>query len=122
MSTPKSNGKTNLRDRIKAKAGKVKASQVVEIDEWGAKIEVRSVTVGEAEVFGATENLGEFMPALLLASCYDPATGERLWTDDDREWIASQPAGIVAPLFAAASKLSGITGVDEAIESGKGAT
>lgn len=113
----------SIRDRIAAIAPYSK--EIVTVEEWGGvQIEVRSLSLGArndmlaraAESEGGDADLRVIYPEMVLLCCYDPATGERVFADDDLEFINSRPANIVDKLAHPAMRLSGMSesAVDEA--------
>lgn len=123
----KSRARTNgtsasLRDRIRA--SEVKAGKPYEVKEWGAKLDIRSLTVKKKNALAdADENPDGFVSDVLIACCYDPKTGEPVFTEeDDAAWLCEQPANVIEPLLFVALRQSGMSDEDlaEAIEEGKG--
>lgn len=122
MPAAKSNGAGNLRERIrKAEV----AGKAFEVEGWGEKVELRSMTVAEKlEVVGeegdemTNAQAGGMLPKVIIKTCYDPDTGEPVFGDDDESWLSNQPASVIEPLALAGLRASGMT--DEAIEEGKG--
>lgn len=56
---------------------------------------------------------------MLVACCYDPETNERVFTDDDLEWLMDEKSGeIVGNLATKCLEVSGLSG-DSADDSGK---
>lgn len=103
----------SLRDRIKANAT-VFPTETVEA--WGQTVEVRSMTVAEqarlvdkfTRVDG-TRDVGGWVPAVIVATCFDPQTGEPVFTDDDVDWLRAQPASAVDGVATAGLRVSGLT-------------
>lgn len=134
----KKNGKPkasemSLRDRIRA-AGAVGASgEQFEVEEWGVTVELRSLSVGaknrlvemrDGGEAPESDRLDKFVAQVLVQTCYDPETGERVFTNDDADWLIEQPASAVEPLLLAALRQSGLSAdeVTEAMEAGKDAS
>ena len=113
-----------IKDKIKA-AKDVK-TEILDIAEWDTKIEVRSMTGRDrARMFDLflddKGNLkkAESYPFVVMASCYDPETGARVFEESDMEWIAEKNAAILDQIINTAFKLSGLGGkaaVDEAVK------
>lgn len=90
----------------------------------GFKVEVRSLSLGErnalAKKFGTpdgTMNLEGFHAALVVATAYDPETGERLFSDGDHDAVNDLTVGLTESITEAALRVSGLT--DAALDSGK---
>jgi hypothetical protein len=103
----------SIRDRIAAARPYV--SERVEVEEWDAVIEVRSLTLGERQAMFvelSDPETGELDKSLLEAGyiracAYDPETGERVFADDDLDFIQNLAAGTADKVGQAAMKLSG---------------
>jgi hypothetical protein len=53
--------------------------------------------------------IGEkFQAGLIVASCFDPDTGEQIFTDGDYEMIMDKSAGVIEHLASRAMDLSGL--------------
>lgn len=113
----------SIQDRIKA-ANDI-TSEVVEVPEWDqVKIEVRSMTGKErakllkraAQPDGSMD-FEALYPSVLVACCYDPDTGEKVFDDEALVWINEKAAGPVEKLAQCGMKLSGLT--QDAVNEGK---
>lgn len=120
----------SLRDR--AKAAQAFTTETVEVPEWGDAngvpvFEVRSMTVaGKSAALAAARtgdgddvDLGVLLPAVVVATAHDPATGKPAFEDADREWLAGANAKAVERLFLAGSRVSGLD-LDDKVAEGKG--
>lgn len=112
----------SLREQIKS--APVAAGEKMEIAEWGVTVEVRPMSVrGRAEVYETSVGgdgepvVADFYPALVIASTFDPESGEKVFTNDDAQWLAEQPGGPVWKIAERALQISGLT--EKALESGK---
>jgi hypothetical protein len=118
------NGHGSLSERIRLAEDLTR--ELVELPEWGVTIQVRALPVGERlrlarewrvenEEDGINEN---FYPTLLVASVYDPETGDPVFGEDALEWLNEKSSGPVERLAQVAVRLSGLgpTGVDDAGE------
>jgi len=109
---PGGNLRRSIRDRIAAARPFV--SELVPVEEWDATIEVRSLTLGErqammVELVDDDGNLDkEVLEAAYIRACaYDPETGERVFGDDDLDFIQSRAAGSMDKVGNVAMRLSG---------------
>lgn len=92
-------------------------SELVEIPVWGVTVEVRSMD-GRARtrlLRLSTDGTGEvdmerIYPEMVILCSHDPETGERIFTEDDRDAILSKAAGPVELLALAAMRVSGMSG------------
>jgi len=108
----------SLRDQI-ADAQDLYA-ETVEVPEWNVTIEMRTPTLAERSTMvrrfvkddgsAAIDNLAEMFPALLIATCFDPETGEALFTEADADLIRSKNGAVVERLAQVALRLAGLTG------------
>jgi hypothetical protein len=92
----------------------------VDVPEWGGRVVVRGLTLGERrellarypellERGGADPvRLNDFLLDLLLMTVLG-GDGQRLFSDDDREALMSQPPQVIDRLVQKALELSGLT-------------
>ena len=118
MSTPKD--KATLHERIRAASV---TGEAFDVPGWGVKVEVRSMSIAEKGALDSVSaDMAAFAPAVLIPTCYDPETGQRLWGKDDAAWLSEQPASVIEPLMLAGLKASGLSAeaLAGAIDEGKG--
>ena len=103
-----------LKEKIKA-AQDVR-SQKVTIPEWDVTIEVRTMTALDRAKLLKTcvEKDGsmiteKFQAGLIIASVFDPETGEKVFTDEDYELLMSKAAGVIESLATVSMGISGLT-------------
>lgn len=99
----------------------------VEVPEWGVEIELRSLSVRERQALldqaRALDDDADAAPIYaraIIACAYDPATGERVFTEGDMEALLDRSAAAVDRLAPAVMEVNGMT--PEAVEAGKGAS
>lgn len=110
--------------REKIRSAQDRTSRVVDVPEWGVKVEVRSMTGAQrANVVAAftTEGGGmnhETVWGDMLVTClHDPDTGDPVFDDGDSEWLlAEKDAAVLDRLSGVCLKVAGIIEgeVDEA--------
>lgn len=94
--------------------------QTIDVPEWGVKVEVRGMTVGEQQTFlrrvtkrlpgGDSEiDRDKFTPELLIATCFDPDTGERVFETADRDMLSTKRADVVNRIMRVSADLSGLS-------------
>lgn len=97
--------------------------KLVHVPEWDVDIEVRTMTAGKRSEMmkSATDNDGnidvaQLWPMIIIASAYDPETGEALFTSGDIDALKEKSAAAVELLGSEAMAMSGMGGdpVDEA--------
>ena len=96
--------------------------EIIDVDAWGVKIGVRSMTAlqrshMQEEWAAENENTATTLFSMgLLHCCFDPDTGEQVFTEEDLEWLlAEKSAQTVDTVAQACLKISGLSGdsVDE---------
>jgi hypothetical protein len=99
------------------------AFEDVEVPAWGRTVRIREMTLldrsaFEIAVYNVPSRGIRLRSELLVRVCTDPATGERIFRDEDAERLAVTSAKAVQVLFLPALRLSGLT-EEEADELGK---
>lgn len=105
----------SLRDQIMAVQDI--PSQMVDVPEWGVTIEVRGMTGGDRanileRAVDANTGLVDFRvmyPEIIIASCFDPETGERVFSDSDRDSILTKSATVLDRLAQVGMSVGGLT-------------
>lgn len=101
----------DMKDRIKA-ADDIK-SEVVHIKEWDMDVEVRAISGADVGLVYADKQKDDarFRADMIIATCYDPADGSKVFddTDEDREIINGKNAFATGALVNAAMRLNGLT-------------
>lgn len=103
-------------------------SELVDIPAWDATVEVRSMD-GRSRArllkLAATESgdvdMEIIYPEMIILCAHDPATGERLFDEADRDALLAKAAGPVETLALAAMRVSGMSG-DALDAAGKGSS
>ena len=103
----------SVKDKIRA--AKDFKSEVVDCPEWDMQIEVRTMRgVDRARMLKSSSNdkgevVGEMFQAYLIAiSSYDPATGERIFSEDDVEWIQEKSVDVLDRISEVAMRINGL--------------
>lgn len=119
---------TSLRDRIFGTDDTTR--EVITIPEWGhAEIEIRSMSgIERAEFLKATRkpdgqpaDYAVFYPAVCIACCYDPESGERLFTEADKDALNLRNSRALERIARKAMAISGIAN-DSLDEAGNGSS
>jgi hypothetical protein len=111
----------SLRDKILAIQNDT-PSELVEIPEWDVKVLVKGFTLGAKDDFLASildvntkePNIRAFNVGVLVGTCYDPESGEKLFTEDDIVVLKQKSAAAIDRLVQVGQKLSGLT--EEAVD------
>ena len=106
---------SKMRDRIKAIQDT--KSERVTMPEWeNLEIEIRTMKAidrakllkmavdAEGKVIG-----DKFQAGMIIASCFDPETGEKIFANDDADMIMEKSAGVIEFLAGRAMELSGLS-------------
>lgn len=108
----------NTRDKI-LKADDL-TSEVVDVPQWGVKLEVRapSAKVRSRMVSSAMRkdddgessvDLESVYPQFLIACCFDPDTGEKVFEDGDQDAINDKSSAAVELVAKACLRVSGLS-------------
>ncbi len=110
----------SIRDKI-IKADDL-GSEIVSVTEWDVKIEVRAKTVDQQyELLDKCRKPnGDIDGKLLavetiLATSYDPDTGDRVFEDADRDMLRGKNSSAFQTLLAAANKAAGLDTEDDVV-------
>jgi hypothetical protein len=102
----------SIRDRIIA--ANDTAKEIVDIPEWGVKVEVRSmsgaaraVLVQDAANNDGKLNFTRMLPEILIGCMFDPETGERIFDGEDTELLMDKSGAVLDKIIAVAMRLSG---------------
>ena len=106
---------SNIRDRIFAASDIPK--EIVHIPEWDMDIEVRGMTGADrtrilqraVDPDTGGVNLTSVYPEIVIASAYDPETGERIFDDDDAAALLSKSASALDRIATVGQRLGGFT-------------
>lgn len=104
----------SIRDQILAKQDI--PSEMVDVPEWGVKVEVRGMTGAERTriMDKATQNAGDVnlqfvYPEIVIATAFDPETGEQVFKPSDRDALLAKSATALDRIAAVGMRLSGFT-------------
>jgi hypothetical protein len=111
-----------ISDRIKAADDLTEETVIV--PEWDVTVVVKSMT-GKARAMlfkraaqpDGTMDFEALYPAILIGCCFDPESGEPVFTDADAEWLNDKSAGPVERLAQVGMQLSGLQ--KDAVDAGK---
>jgi len=104
----------SIRDLILAKQDI--PSEMVDVPEWGVKVEVRGMTGAErtrimdkASDNNGGVNLQFIYPEIVIATAFDPETGEQIFVPADRDVLLSKSASAIDRIALVGMRLSGFT-------------
>ena len=115
---------SSIRDRIAASDDRRRVT--VDVPEWDVKIELRSPTVRERGALfdahysadGTIADPSRLAVDAVIACAYDPDTGEKVFTDDDVDFLYERSSVVLDRLAAAVTPLVSPTETD--VDVGKG--
>jgi len=90
--------------------------ELLEVPEWGVKVEIRSMTAGQRATLteGVTSDKvdvsNNMYAKTVIATVFDPTTGLPVFTEQDREAILSKNGAVIERL---ATKALGSSGLGE---------
>ena len=91
-------------------------SESVDVPEWGVKVEVRGMTGAERtrimdKAVGQTGdvNLQCVYPEIVIATSFDPESGEQIFSPNDRDALLAKSANALDRLASVGMRLSGFT-------------
>lgn len=100
-------------------------TELVDVPEWAVTIEVRGMTGADrtrildtAVSSSGKVDLQVVYPEIVIGTCYDPETGEKVFELDDRDAILAKSAQAIDRLAQVGMRLSGFT-EEAADEAGK---
>lgn len=103
----------NLREKI-LNAKDIK-EELVKIEEWDVEVIVKSMTGLERANFlknsagkDGSFDFEKLYPQLVIATTFDPETGEKLFSKEDRDILNSKSAGAIEKIAKIALKMSGL--------------
>lgn len=93
--------------------------ETIHVPEWGGDVCVRGLTGAERDAYEASItsprpdgrqhiNVQNLRARLVVLACVDPATGERLFRDDDAAALGGKSASAVDRVFSVARRMSGL--------------
>ena len=108
---------SKLKDRIKQIDDIQKIIETV--PGWNEKVEIRTMTglerskVLDAAFINGKLSNEKLFPAIIVASCFDPETGEKLFDESDIAWLMQKNAGAIEFLAQRAIDVSGLSSAME---------
>lgn len=117
QSTPKQNRRNivSLRDQI-MKAKDI-SGELMEIKEWGVKVEIRTMTARQRarvmenaiDPITGKSSISVIYPEIAIACVFDPESGEPVFTNDDKDALLEKSGAVLEKIASKAMTLSGLT-------------
>jgi len=89
-------------------------SEIIDVPEWGLKVEVRGMSSKQrakllkSSTQDGTVNMMTWFPDLLIATVFDPESGEQVFERADRDAINAKSGAAVSAIADVAARLSGL--------------
>ena len=103
----------SLRDRILQ--AKDIQSNLVTVEQWGVDLDIRTMTaversrlVSSCTKADGTVDMEKMYPMLLVASCYDPENGEKVFSSADMEALQEKSAAAIEFVAQKVMEVSGM--------------
>lgn len=117
QSTPKQNRRNIVSIRDQIMKAKDISGELMEIKEWGVKVEVRTMTarqrarVMENAIDPVTgkSSISIIYPEIAIACVFDPESGEPVFTIDDKDALLEKSGAVLEKIASKAMTLSGLT-------------
>ncbi len=117
QSTPKQNRRNIVSIRDQIMKAKDISGELMEIKEWGVKVEVRTMTarqrarVMENAIDPVTgkSSISVIYPEIAIACVFDPESGEPVFTIDDKDALLEKSGAVLEKIASKAMVLSGLT-------------
>lgn len=116
----------NLKSRLKEKIEQIDdiKKEMLHVKAWDVDVEVRAMNGAERGRFiqsvvqkDGSFNLERLYPTLAILSVFDPETGEKAFSPDDRGWLASKSGEALQEICDVAMRINGLT--QEALKEAK---
>jgi hypothetical protein len=102
-----------------------RASEIIDVEEWGVKLEVRSMTGQQRSDMQQAwsqheEQSASFLFSEIIKNCvFDPDSGESVFAESDLEWLlAEKSASVIDSVAQVCLQISGL-GSDSVDDAGK---
>ena len=103
----------SLRDRILS-SNDIK-STTVHVDSWGVDLDIRTITAVERSRLVAmctkedgNVDMEKMYPMLIISACFDPQTGEKVFTSDDMLLLQDKSASAIEFVAQEVMRMSGM--------------
>jgi len=117
QSTPKQNRRNIVSIRDQIMKAKDISGELMEIKEWGVKVEIRTMTarqrarVMENAIDPVTgkSSISIIYPEIAIACVFDTESGEAVFTNDDKDALLEKSGAVLEKIASKAMTLSGLT-------------
>ena len=117
QSTPKQNRRNIVSIRDQIMKAKDISGELMEIKEWGVKVEVRTMTARQRarvmenaiDPITGKSSISIIYPEIAIACVFDPESGEPVFTNDDKDALLEKSGAVLEKIASKAMTLSGLT-------------
>ncbi len=117
QSTPKQNRRNIVSIRDQIMKAKDISGELMEIKEWGVKVEIRTMTarqrarVMENAIDPVTgkSSISVIYPEIAIACVFDPESGEPVFSIEDKDALLEKSGAVLEKIASKAMTLSGLT-------------
>ena len=97
--------------------------KTIEVPEWGVSILVKGLTIGQVQKIAndskRKDGSSDYMLATIysvMAACYDPATGQKIFEPAHRDSLMGKNSAVVARIAKQITELSNISNAGDSLE------
>jgi hypothetical protein len=117
QSTPKQNRRNIVSIRDQIMKAKDISGELMEIKEWGVKVEIRTMTARQRarvmenaiDPITGKSSISVIYPEIAIACVFDPESGEPVFTIDDKDALLEKSGAVLEKIASKAMTLSGLT-------------
>jgi hypothetical protein len=117
QSTPKQNRRNIVSIRDQIMKAKDISGELMEIKEWGVKVEIRTMTARQRarvmenaiDPITGKSSISIIYPEIAIACVFDPESGEPVFTNDDKDALLEKSGAVLEKIASKAMTLSGLT-------------
>ncbi len=117
QSTPKQNRRNIVSIRDQIMKAKDISGELMEIKEWGVKVEIRTMTARQRarvmenaiDPLTGKSSISVIYPEIAIACVFDPESGEPVFTNDDKDALLEKSGAVLEKIASKAMTLSGLT-------------
>lgn len=117
QSTPKQNRRNIVSIRDQIMKAKDISGELMEIKEWGVKVEIRTMTARQRarvmenaiDPLTGKSSISVIYPEIAIACVFDPESGEPVFTIDDKDALLEKSGAVLEKIASKAMTLSGLT-------------
>ena len=117
QSTPKQNRRNIVSIRDQIMKAKDISGELMEIKEWGVKVEIRTMTARQRarvmenaiDPITGKSSISVIYPEIAIACVFDPESGEPVFTIEDKDALLEKSGAVLEKIASKAMTLSGLT-------------